>query len=160
MTCAPRFPLALTSEHFTEIGRVAAYWSRVEHCVQGILWRLLKVEADVGRHITATLRPDTHLDLVTVLCRCGLAPTETLCNGALELVERIKHLRGDRIAVVHGPWRLGEVPLELIKLKSKGLEPDLVPYPIEKIRAISESIIALADHLTDFIATYDFQTRS
>ncbi len=159
MPYSPRFSLSLTPDHYTEIGRIAAYWSRVEHCTQAMIWRILGIRADIARHSTASLRLDTHLDLVTVLCKGGLAASEELRDRALELVKGIKELRGERNVVVHGPWRLGTETPALIKLKSKGLEPDLVPYPIEKTRSVSEKVAALADALTDFLIDYDFHGR-
>jgi hypothetical protein len=75
------------------------------------------------------------------------------------LVKRVKELRNVRNEVVHGPWRLGQDVPEVIKLKGKGLEPDFVPYTVEKIRTIYEKVAALADDLTNFLIAYDMFGR-
>jgi len=151
----PRFELSLSPEHYTEIGRVAAYWSKVEHCAQSLVWRLIKMQADTARHLTAPLRPETHLEIIVLLCRSEWVPSVDLRDRTLELVKRIKELRDERHEVVHGPWRAGTNDPEVIKLKGKGEHLKLVPRSSNEIQAVYEKIAALSDDLMDLLISYN-----
>jgi protein-tyrosine-phosphatase len=151
----PRFELSLSPEHYTEIGRVAAYWSKVEHCAQSLVWRLIKMPGDNARRLTAALRSETQLDIIVLLCKSDFAPSTEICDRALELVKRIKELRDERHEVVHGPWRARTNDPEVIKLKGKGESLKLVPRSANEIQALYVKIAALSDDLMDLLISYD-----
>ncbi len=149
----------MTDDHYTAIGRVAAYWSGVEHCAQAVIWDMLGQSSNVGRHQTAALRFDTILSIIDVLCAAGKA--KSFKERLAGLVARTKTLHGKRNDVVHAIWASGKddsAPIA-IKLKMKDIDKQGMPYTVAQIDAIYRDVAHLRDDLMWFLIDFRMEQR-
>jgi hypothetical protein len=115
------------------IGRVVVAWAKLEAIMSDFIWHLLKIDIELGRHIT------TRLDAVAkikMLREFGpIVLTKDHWRLLSEILERIDILREDRNLIVHGSWGTNPAGEPIAaSLRTKPLEPD---------QAVSESFSAI-----------------
>lgn len=143
LTFTLAYGLVLSEEHYTAIGKVAAIWQVLEVAVQMAIWATLGLDNDQGKLATATLRFDTHLEIMGILV-LTVDQQEPNPINIPALIKITKALQGERNNVVHGLWN----PMsswgapESLKLKLKA--PAKAPtYSPEQIIVIADQIYAV-----------------
>jgi hypothetical protein len=84
------------------IGRIVVNWSKLEACMEDLIWSLLKLEIEKGRVITA--RRDA-VNKIRMLRELGVQELpEPMFHRLSPALDHIDVLREDRNFVVHGTW--------------------------------------------------------
>ena len=84
------------------IGRVVVAWSKLESCMEDLIWSLLEIEIEEGRIMTA--RVDT-VGKIRMLRELGeLEMPEEMFHRLSPALDEIDVLRDDRNFIVHGSW--------------------------------------------------------
>jgi hypothetical protein len=94
---------ALTSmQHERLVGRAVMTWTKLDACLQGLLWAFLNLSMSDGRIITSRLDPSVITQMLRALAIRNLVP-EKLQN-LLDVLNLIDQCREDRNFIVHGAW--------------------------------------------------------
>lgn len=154
--------LTLSEGHYNAIGRIAAHWNSVEHCLQAMVWTLQRLESETGRHITASLRTDTLVDFLRLANTPALVPSKTRRINLEGLLKRFEKVRGLRNDAVHAIWIRGDdidYTPNAMKLKAKNLDKSRVPYTVSDLEEIYEKVHCLYDDLALFIVEWRFELK-
>ncbi len=151
-TISIKYGLLLTTQHYTAIGEVAATWQYLELAVQVAIWAVLGLDPEQGKLATASLRFDTHLEIIGIIA-LTVTQTEPDPINVSDLIQRTKDLQGQRNTVVHGLWTFGQPragepvgdPMRLLepeawKLKFKDGKTPPQRFTPEQITAIAQRI--------------------
>lgn len=84
------------------IGRAIVEWSKLEACLEDSIWRLLDVEIEIGRIITARLDATAKIRMLRELGERLLPQPEW--HELSQIVDRIDIRREDRNFIGHGTW--------------------------------------------------------
>jgi hypothetical protein len=145
-----KYGLPLTREHYTAIGQLVAIWQVVEITVQAAIWATLRLDGDQGRLVTASLRFDTHLDVMSVLAM-QQQPAEA--DIIREMVKETKTLQDKRNGVVHGLWQLSDdlIAPRARRFRMKDAAQPPPTYTPEEINAIADQVANMRQRWLDFI---------
>src|SRR5579872_4012941 len=155
-TYSLKYGLPLSEQHYTAIGEVAATWQYVELAVQYAIWAILGLDFERGRLATASLRFDTHLDILKVLA----AQAEPNPTELLDLIAATKAVQDQRNSVIHGLWQWDETAtmfkklthLRAARLRMKDAQKPHPTFTPEQITKIAETAHGLTTRWADFAA--------
>jgi hypothetical protein len=126
------------------IGRVIVEWSKLEQCIQDLIWRLVNLRFEDGRVITERMDVTRLIAIAKVLSRRHLKD-EALLTEVLDALARADELRDDRNFVVHGTWCTvepdGIAYSSSLRQKSLPGEVTAEEFPHSRMRRIVAEII-------------------
>lgn len=93
----------LTDEFSALIGAVVVEWSRLDHVIQTVIWKLLNLDFDIGRLVTSQNDISENISMLRAIFQQKLRPDE-ICDGILARLNRLQPLMEARNLVVHGLW--------------------------------------------------------
>ncbi len=161
-----RGDISLSQERL--IGRVIVEWSKLEQCIQDLIWRFLNLTFEDGRILTERTDITRLITVARALARRKLQDPEL--TGLLDALTRADELRDDRNFIVHGTWctvdpegiafsaslrqkslpgevtaeefphaRMHRIVAEIIRVKSIIVKVyDVLPYPYDDKRPLSD----------------------
>ena len=156
-TYSLKYGLPLSEQHYTAIGEVAATWQYVELAVQYAIWAILGLSSEQGRLATASLRFDTHLDILKVLA----AQAEPNPKELLGLITETKAVQDQRNTVIHGLWQWDDTTVNALRrlthiraarLRMKDAQKPHPTFTPEQVRKIAQTANDLTVRWADFAA--------
>jgi hypothetical protein len=143
-------PLVDKHAYCAAIGLVAMEWSALEHSVHRLLWRLARLDANVGRCITQHIAFGAVWDSILAVSVELKLPDQR--HDALEsLQSQCEPLRLKRNEVVHALWGIapgtnlarGELTAIAVKARRK-LKVEFNNHPVEFINELAGQISRLS----------------
>jgi hypothetical protein len=136
----PRPDIGLVQEKL--IGRVVVEWSKLEQCIQDLVWRLVNLRFEDGRVLTGRMDVTRVIPIARVLA--GRFLSEPLLQEVLEALLRADDLRDDRNFIVHGTWCTVDPPgvsySSSLRAKSEPGEVTGEEFPHSRMRRIVAEI--------------------
>lgn len=84
------------------IGRVIVRWSRLDNGLDQLIWKLLRLQLEDGRIITARMDTQFKINILRYLGKKHLSEANAI--KLHDLLNTIEDLYGDRNYIVHGIW--------------------------------------------------------
>jgi hypothetical protein len=84
------------------IGPTVVEWSKLEACIQDLIWRCIDLSFEDGRVLTERTDISRLIPVARVLAQRYL--TDPLLAEVLEALVRADELREDRNFIIHGTW--------------------------------------------------------
>lgn len=143
--------LPLSKQHFEAIGLVAAASQVLEAAVQIAIWSIVGLDGEQGKLLTASMRFDSLLDVLTVLAPTAKQSAEQPIDISI-LIAETKTLQGERNTVVHALWDFSGDLLAPVAKKLKLKAPkDSPKYTPEQINDIATRITAVRMRWIDLV---------
>lgn len=145
--------LPISDEHFTEIGRLAAYWSQVEYALQKIIWKIVGLPWPECKALTAAQRPETHSEIIKLLIASPMCIEAQTQEALRDIIKRVSELKDPRNNIVHAIWVIDPTTLEPLAMKSriKDAASSKVPYTPQDIRAVAERVNQLWQDINNLL---------
>jgi hypothetical protein len=125
------------------IGRVVVERSKLESSLHDLIWRMLGIEIDDGRILTARMDAVRLIGIIRALAPRKLK--EPQLQTLLDVLITIDELRDDRNFIAHGTWGAllpENIPVSLsLRAKANPREVTAEDFPHERMHAIAKEII-------------------
>jgi hypothetical protein len=125
------------------IGRVVVEWSKLENCINDLIWRLTDLTFEDGRLLTE--RMDVSRSIIILRALAGRKLEGELQQELINALAAADELRDDRNFIIHAAW--GTLRPENVavaaSLRAKS-EPGIVvseDFPHRRMRAIATEIV-------------------
>jgi hypothetical protein len=142
----------LSTQHFINIGLVAAEWANLELTIQLAIHHLAGIPRDIGFILTKPCSPASWCDSLIALAHM-LPEHQEKENPLRRFAQVVNDLAAERANVVHSAWtdRIEDV-VSGIGLPKKGRKPTLdIKMSPKEMRAIAERILDARDGLMKII---------
>ena len=150
----------LPGTFFREIGRIIVHWAFFEHCVQEMIWDLMKISEAAGRIAVREPRVTDRLDMMRDILRLRKGHWDDelfkTVRSKANLLAAKRHLVGHGKWIQHpkdGSWNVeltrGSWPKDAneLALQSKKVQPEGVTLELGDLRATTSEILVLFDEL-------------
>lgn len=152
--------IPLSDEHLRSIGKITAYFAKLELLVSFCIWSLIEGEQRLGQIVTAELSFSGKVALLSSLYRYRVNSPERLTELE-ELLDRVSQAEEKRNAMIHSFWGAGRTKETITRIKttakrSKGLKFHFQEMKVQELDEVADFIAGVAYDVETFaIRMYD-----
>ncbi len=134
----------ISDEQTEMIGDVIANWSHLEWALDRLIWYFLKLDAENGRIVTATMDTRPKIRMLRELVDLHVRRPIPFRKAIIEVLDTIETLAGDRNFIAHGLWGTlipDNVPMATsLRIKAERGHVTSEAFPHERMLRIIETI--------------------
>jgi hypothetical protein len=135
------------------IGRVVVEWSKLENCLNDLIWRLTGLTFEYGRLLTERMDPSRSIAILRILASKKLQGDDL--QKTIDALAAADDLRDDRNFIIHGTWAtlLPDGVAVAASLRAKGLPGTVTSedFPHSRMRAIATEIVKTKHILVEIL---------